>query len=40
MRIRLLSALAKLLGIQFHIDGFPFGARRVVEPGVSGSTDP
>lgn len=40
VRIWLLSAIAKLLGVQFHIDGLPFGARRVVEPGVSGSTAP
>lgn len=39
-RIWLLSAIAKLLDVQFHIDGLPFGARRSAEPGASGSTAP
>ena len=38
MRLMILSAVAKLLGIQFHVKGFPFGAQVVLEPGVSGST--
>lgn len=33
MRIWLLSTVAKLLGIQFHIAGHPFGARPVTGPG-------
>lgn len=37
-RVVLLGTFAKVLGIQFHIDGFPFGARKRSQRGVSGST--
>ena len=40
MRLRLLSALARVFRIQFHVDGFPYGAERYSPPGVSGSTGP
>ena len=28
MRLQLLSYIAKLLGIQFHFEGLPYGGRR------------
>jgi hypothetical protein len=33
MRIALLSAVAKLLRVQFKVDGQPYGARLAIEPG-------
>ena len=32
MRLKLLAAVARLLGIQFKVDGLPYGARpRLIE---------
>ncbi len=39
MRVTLLSLLAKFLRIQFHIDGFPFGATMRRPKGVDGVID-
>ena len=38
MRLKILDVLARVLGIQFHIDGLPFGAKVTPPIGVSGST--
>lgn len=46
MRIKILACIAKFMGIQFHVGGFPFGANVVPEAGSPGeirvisSTDP
>ena len=39
-RLLILAAVARLLGIQFHVDGMPYGAPKLVERGSSGSTAP
>lgn len=39
LRVSILSALAKVVGLTFWIDGFPFGALQKKRPeGVCGST--
>ena len=38
MRVKVLAAIARMLGIQFHIDGIPFGVKLVPPQGVSGAT--
>jgi hypothetical protein len=35
MRLELLSAIGKVLGIQFKVDGVPYGAEPLIEPGDS-----
>jgi hypothetical protein len=37
MKIYLLSIVARLLGIQFSIDGLPYGAKVSRKAGVSGN---
>lgn len=36
LKVKMLAVMARLLGIQFHIEGLPFGAPKKREKGANG----